>query len=59
MFEQIRKVIMRVAEIVWCHRAAYACLAVAYGAGCAEWIDKDTVGQIATAIYMAMAAQRH
>ena len=59
MFEQLKKTVVGVAKAVWCHRAAYAGLALAYGAGCAGWIDKDTVSQIATAMYVAITIQRH
>lgn len=44
---------------LWCHRVAYAGLACVYGAGCAGWVDKDTVAQIATGMYLVMSAQRH
>ena len=49
----------KVATAIWSHRACYAGLALAYGAGCAGWLDKDTVNQITTALYVAIASQRH
>ena len=49
----------RIAKTIWSHRASYAGLALAYGAGCAGWIDKETVAQVATAIYVAMVVQAH
>jgi hypothetical protein len=44
---------------IWCHRVTYAGLALAYGAGCLGVIEKETVAQIATALYCTMVAQRH
>lgn len=44
---------------LWCHRASYAALAALYGAGCLGWVDKDTVAQMATALYVALTTQRH
>ena len=44
---------------VWCHRTAYAGLAAIYGAGCMGLVDKDVVAQVATALYVALTAQRH
>lgn len=44
---------------VWCHRAMYGGLALAYGAGAFGLIDKEVVGQIATACYVAMLVQAH
>ncbi|MDD9921750.1 MAG: hypothetical protein OXQ92_05650 [Boseongicola sp.] len=48
-----------IAKTIWCHRVAYAGLALAYGAGCMGWIDKETVAQIVTALYVALTTQRH
>ena len=46
-------------KAVWCHRAAYAGLALAYGAKCVGVIDGDTLAQIVTALYCALCSQRH
>ena len=46
-------------KAVWCHRAAYAGLALAYGAKCLGVIDADMLAQIVTALYCAMVGQRH
>ncbi len=46
------------AKALWCHRVVYAGLAVAYGAGCAGWLDKEVVNQIVTGCYVALVAQR-
>ena len=59
MIEWIKTRTTALCQTMWCHRAAYAGLAQAYGAGCAGWIDKDTVAQIVTGLYIAMVAQRH
>ena len=59
MFEQLKEKMKSIGAAVWSHRASYAGLALAYGAGCLGVIDKDAVAQIATAIYLAMVAQRH
>ena len=58
MWNQLKDVVKRIACAIWCHRAVYLGLACAYGAGCAEWIDKDTVSQIATGCYLILVAQR-
>ncbi len=55
----MRRMTAKLAKAIWCHRMAYAGLAVAYGAGCAGLIDKDMVAQIATALYIALTAQSH
>ena len=49
----------RLGKAVWCHRAAYAGLALAYGAKCLGVIDADMLAQIVTALYCAMVGQRH
>lgn len=49
----------KIAKSIWTHKMAYAGLAIAYGCGCAGWIDKDTVAQVVTALYAAMVTQRH
>lgn len=59
MFEQLKEKMKIIGAAVWSHRACYAGLALAYGAGCAGWLDKDTVNQVATALYVAIASQRH
>ena len=59
MFGQLQTMTVRVSKAVWCHRAAYAGLALAYGAGCLGVLDGETVKQVATAIYVAMVVQRH
>ncbi|MEL6645798.1 MAG: hypothetical protein AAFQ79_17840 [Pseudomonadota bacterium] len=51
--------IKTVAKTLWRHRTTYAALALAYGCGCFGVIDKDTVAQIATGLYIAMVAQNH
>lgn len=45
--------------LLWSHRAMYAALALAYGAGCAGMIEKETVSQICVGVYASMWAQRH
>ncbi len=57
--ERIKTSVKAVCKSIWCHRVAYAGLAVAYGAGCMGWIDKDTVAQIVTGLYIALTAQQH
>ena len=59
MFEQLKENFVKVGNTLWCHRMAYAGLALAYGAGCAGWIEKDLVAQIVTGLYVAMVAQGH
>lgn len=59
MIEWIKEKTEFVCKAIWCHRAAYAGLALAYGAGCAGWIDKEVVSQLAAALYAAMVAQKH
>ena len=59
MIEWMKTKMKRFCRAVWCHQAGYAGLALAYGAGCAGWIDKDTVAQIVTGLYVAMVAQGH
>lgn len=51
--------IKTVGKTICTHRVSYAGLAAAYGCGCAGVIDKETVNQIATALYVAMVAQMH
>ena len=58
MWKQLKDVTRKTITAVWCHRMVYAGLAAAYGAGCTGWVDKDTVGQIATACYIALVVQR-
>jgi hypothetical protein len=59
MFKQLKKNVKFVGKAMWCHRAAYAGLALAYGLACLGWLEKDVVNQIVAAIYAAMVAQRH
>lgn len=59
MFERLKFTAKKAAKAIWTHRATYAGLAAAYGCGCAGIIDKDTVAQIATGLYIAMVAQNH
>jgi len=59
MSEQLAKVTEKLTKAVWCHRTAYAGLAAIYGAGCLGVVDKDIVSQVATALYVALTAQRH
>lgn len=49
----------KLARALWCHRMAYAGLALAYGGGVAGLIDKEMVTSIVTAIYVAMVVQPH
>ena len=58
MSKQLKTKIKEVCNALWCHRAVYAGLAAAYGAGCLGWIDKETVNQIVTGLYVALVAQR-
>ncbi|MDF1729683.1 MAG: hypothetical protein P1U53_18245 [Sulfitobacter sp.] len=57
MWNQLKDVSKRVACAVWCHRVVYAGLAAAYGAGCAGWLEKEMVQQIATGCYLVLVAQ--
>ena len=57
--ERLKTAMTKITRTVWCHRAAYGCLAALYGAGCMGWVDKDVVAQGATALYAFMTAQRH
>ena len=59
MFERLKTKVKVVAKRIWTHRVSYAGLALAYGAGCAGLIDKDTVAQCVTGIYVAMVVQAH
>ncbi|MEP0207714.1 MAG: hypothetical protein ABJ370_05115 [Paracoccaceae bacterium] len=59
MFERFRKKLKSVVKGMWCHRIAYAGLAMAYGAACVGILDKDTLTQVVTGLYVAMTAQRH
>lgn len=59
VLETLKSKAAAISRGVWCHRTAYAGLAVIYGAGCAGLVDKDTVAQVATALYVALTAQRH
>ena len=59
MIEWMKTKTKTVCKAVWCHRVAYGGLAAAYGAGCFGVIDKDTVAQIVTGLYVAMVAQGH
>ena len=59
LFETLKTSTTELARGLWCHRTAYAGLAIIYGAGCFGLVDKDTVAQVATAIYVALSAQRH
>ncbi|SHH81590.1 hypothetical protein SAMN05443551_3209 [Marivita hallyeonensis] len=59
MLNQLKTILKTLFCTLWCHRITYAGLALAYGAGCASLIEKDTVAQIATALYVTMVAQRH
>ena len=57
--ERLTKRLKAIAKSIWTHRVSYGGLAIAYGCGCAGWIDKETVNQIVTGLYVAMVAQRH
>jgi len=57
--ERLKNALTKFARTLWCHRTAYAGLATIYGAGCLGLVDKDVVAQGATAIYVALTAQRH
>ena len=46
-------------KVIWCHRAAYLALGMAYGAKCWGLIDADLLAQIVTALYCAMFSQKH
>lgn len=59
MLNQLKTIVKTHGCTLWCHRITYAGLALAYGAGCLGLIDKETVAQIATALYCTMVAQRH
>jgi len=58
MFGRLMEVAKRIGCAIWCHRAVYAGLAAAYGAGCAGWLDKEMVNQIVTGLYVLLVAQR-
>ena len=49
----------KVWKVIWCHRAAYLALGLAYGAKCWGLIDADLLAQIVTALYCAMFSQKH
>ncbi len=51
--------IKRACKAIWCHRMAYAGLALAYGAKCVGVIDGELLAQIVTGLYVAMVAQGH
>ena len=55
----LKKIVKSALTLLWSHRAMYAALALAYGAGCAGVIEKETVSQICVGIYASMWAQRH
>ena len=55
----MKRWIVKIGKTMWSHRASYAGLAMAYGAGCVGLVDKGVVAQIATAIYVAMVVQSH
>ncbi|MEO0936546.1 MAG: hypothetical protein AAFY38_00155 [Pseudomonadota bacterium] len=59
MIERLKTLMTKVAAAIWCHRVSYASLAAIYGAGCFGLVDKETVAQVATALYVAISAQRH
>jgi len=59
MFEQLKEKFVKVCAALWCHRMAYAGLALAYGAKCFGIIDADLLAQIVTGLYVAMVAQGH
>ena len=59
MFERMKEKIKPVCLALWCHRAAYAGLALAYGAGCVGLIDKELLNQVVMGLYVAITAQRH
>lgn len=56
---EMKNWIGKIGKAVWCHRAAYAGLTLAYGAKCAGFIDAEILAQIVTVLYCAMFSQRH
>jgi len=59
MIERLKTLMTKAAATLWCHRISYASLAAIYSAGCFGLVDKETVAQVATALYIALGAQRH
>ena len=59
MLEQYKEKLKVFGKTIWCHRAAYLGLAMAYGAKCLGLIDAELLAQIVTALYCAMFSQRH
>ena len=59
MLGRLKEKMTGVCKAMWCHRAAYAGLALAYGAKSLGVIDADMLAQIVTALYCAMVGQRH
>ena len=51
----VNRALKNAADLLTCHKALYAYLALAYGMGCAEVIGKDLVAELATAIYFALS----
>lgn len=58
MKERVLEVVKAVKAAVWSHRAVYAGLAGAYGAGCLGVLDKEAVQQVVTGLYVVLVAQR-
>lgn len=59
MLEQSKETIKDLWKAVWCHKAAYLGLALAYGAKCIGLIDAELLAQLVTALYCALFSQRH
>ncbi len=59
MFERLGKKLKSLVKGMWCHRLAYAGLAMAYGAACVGILDKETLTQVVAGLYVALTAQRH
>lgn len=49
----------RLAERVFCHRAMYGAMALAYAAAEVHLCDKALVGQVALCVYAVLAVRPH
>ena len=64
MFETLKHIVRaltrwinRGVDLMTCHHCLYAYLGVVYYLGCVGIIGKDTVAELATAIYFALSAR--
>lgn len=54
-FQHLRATLEKGADLLTCHHALYAYLALIYGLGCAGVITKEFVAELATAVYFALS----